>query len=163
MTRAAGIGLIGALLLSGCAATPPGVFRDASAQMGASTRFDRDGFAGSWIVVERFGVAPGDEIAFDTSSDAGTIRLSGTGAATVDGTYRPGVPGELIPVAPGRSPLVVMWVDEDFETAAIGTVSGSFGALIDRDGRVPPDRALAARAIFDFYGWDVSQLQRTGT
>ncbi len=163
MMRAARYGIIGAMLLSGCAATTPGVFRDQSAPMGASTRFDRDGFSGTWVVVERFGAAPGGEIEFDTASDAETIRLNGTGAAKLDGTYRAGVPGELIPTTAGRQPLIVMWVDEDFETAAVGTASGSFGALIDRDGRVPPDRALAARAIFDFYGWDVSQLQRAGS
>lgn len=150
-------------LLAACASPDSSSFRDQNAPMGASTRFDRDSFSGAWNVVESFGAATATQIVFDVSSDAETIRISGTGANTVDDVYREGVPGELIPTTTGRESLVVMWVDEDFETAAIGTSSGSYGALIDRDGRVPPDRAIAARAILDFYGWDVSQLNEAGS
>ena len=56
-----------------------------------------------------------------------------------------------------------MWVDEDFETAVIGTASGSFGAILDRDGAIPPDRLAAARDILEFYGWNVSLMQRAET
>ena len=163
MRHAAHLVLAVLLILSACAPANLGTYRDPTAPIGASTRFDREGFSGSWIVVESFGSATGAQIVFDTTSDAETIRLSGTGSSQVDGTYRVGVPGELLSTEAGRAPLVVMWTDEDLETAAIGTVTGSFGALIDRDGRIPPDKALAARGILEFYGWDVSQLNRSGS
>jgi apolipoprotein D and lipocalin family protein len=155
--------VLGLAALGACdLAAPPGAYRDADAPISASTRFDRADFAGRWIIAEGFGTGPGGTIDFAAAADEPRITVSGSGARGIAGSYREGVPGELIPLA-GGAPLIVMWVDETRETAAIGTVSGTFGALIDRDGRVPPDKRLAARAIFDFYGWDVSRLEGTGT
>jgi apolipoprotein D and lipocalin family protein len=147
--------------LGACAAPGTGVYRDPAAPISASTRFDPAAVSGSWQVVETFGPMRSGEVSFETGGE--TISVSGTGRGGIDGTYRQGVPGELIPTTAGRDTLVVFWMDESRETAALGTVSGSYGALIDRDGRIPPDKTLAARAIFDFYGWDIAQLNRSGS
>ena len=153
--------LVSVLFLAGCAAPAVSTYRDLAAPMSASTRYDTESFAGSWQIVETFGPPRGDLMVFAPLADA--VTVTGTGLRTVDGTYRSGVPGELIPDASGADTLVVMWVDESGETAAIGTTDGRFGALIDRDGRIPPDKSLAARAIFEFHGWDTGQMTRVGS
>ena len=56
--------------------------------------------------------------------------------------------------------LVIMWVDEGFRTAAIGTRDGTFGAILDRYPRGSADRFNAAIQILKFNGWDVSQLKK---
>ena len=58
-------------------------------------------------------------------------------------------------------PLVVMWVDEGFRTAVLGTPSGNVGYVLDRKPKPSPDRYKAATEILTFYGWDISRLQRT--
>jgi apolipoprotein D and lipocalin family protein len=55
----------------------------------------------------------------------------------------------------------VMWVDEGFRTAALGTPSGRVGYVLDRKPRPSADRFKAATQILKFYGWDISRLQRT--
>lgn len=144
-------------VLTACAPSDDGGFRDETVPMGASSRFDANSFAGTWQIVEAFAPVSSDEIQILAATETGDIAFSG--AVEIRGTYRQGVPGELIPVDGAQDRLIVMWVDEDVETAVIGLVSGRFGALIDRDGNVPRDRAVAARDIFEFYGWTVSALQ----
>lgn len=162
MTAVRGLTLIaaGALVLSACAPVPSQGFRDTELPMGASTRYDSAAFAGDWIIVARFGAPAGGTIRFLPASER--LKVLSDGAPQVVGQYndKAGAPGQLVPVTADLEPLVVMWVDADFETAAIGTPSGSFGAVIDRDGLMPADRAKAARDILDFYGWDTAALQR---
>ncbi|ABG32080.1 hypothetical protein [Roseobacter denitrificans] len=148
-----------ALLCASCAVERGGAYRDAAAPMGVTTRFDAARFAGSWMLWESFGPAAPGSFVFEERN--GVLQISGPAALDLAGDYRNGAPGEFVAKAPNGETLVVMWVDEDFETAAIGTVSGSFGAILDRDGFVPPDRAQAARDIMEFYGWDVRTLERT--
>lgn len=148
-----------ALSCVACAVQQTGAYRDVTSAIGVTTRFDAARFSGSWMVWEAFGPQPGGTITFEQLE--GALRISGSAARDLAGEYRPGMPGELLAKAADGETLVVMWVDEDFETAAIGSVSGSFGAILDRDGRVPPDRAKAARDILTFYGWDVGALERS--
>jgi apolipoprotein D and lipocalin family protein len=156
--------LVGALMLiSACAPTAQGPYRDQAVPMGATSRFDANSFSGDWRVVARFGASPPATLSVRETADGGVLRLDGETLGQIAGAYRAGVSGELTPVGSDREALVVMWVDEDFETAAIGTASGSFGALLDRDGVVPEDRAAAARRVFEFYGWDVSALEGAGS
>lgn len=153
------LALIASPLLASCAVQSEGPYRDTKAPIGVTTRFDAALFSGSWTLWEAFGPAEAGTVVFEQVD--GSLRMSGSAAQALAGDYSAGVQGELIPDSTARETLVVMWVDEDFETAAIGTVSGSFGAILDRDGIVPPDRAKAARGILSFYGWDVSALERT--
>jgi len=148
-----------ACLLAACAGGQPDGFRDADRPLGASTRFDTAAFSGDWLVVARFGALPEGGLRFETTPLG--VEISGAAMPELNGLYREGAAGVLSPLSAGQEPLVVMWVDADFETAAIGTASGSFGAVIDRDGVLPADRAAAARDILNFYGWDTTALQRT--
>ncbi|WP_254054587.1 lipocalin family protein [Roseovarius sp. EL26] len=54
--------------------------------------------------------------------------------------------------------LWVIWVDEGFRTAAIGTPDGSYGWILDRASNGGSDRIEAAREILDFNGYDTAQL-----
>ena len=149
------------VVLIGCTSDAPVGFRDLDAPIGATTRFDALSFAGSWILSASFTPIPAGPVVITVAPEVAHLRITSNEIPDIAGLYREGAPGELIPFTRGRERLIVMWVDEDFQTAAVGTVSGSFGAVLDRDGIVPPDRANAAREIFDFYGWDVGQLKRT--
>lgn len=156
------IGIV--LLVSvACAPVAQDGFRDPDAPLSATSRFDARAFAGTWRVAASF--HPEVTRALTVTFDPETNRMDLTTATPSDfaGTYREGRPGELIPVSRGRETLVVMWVDEDFETAAIGTPSGRFGVLLDRDGLVPEDRFDAARDVFEFNGWETEALKRTGS
>ena len=56
--------------------------------------------------------------------------------------------------------VVVLWVDEGFRTASIGTPDGSFGWIIDRAARGGADRIKAAGEILAFNGYDVTRPER---
>ena len=150
-----------ALVLAACAPPSKVPVRDSTAPIGATTRFDAAAFSGDWQVAARFGPAPTSVLSVQFDPASGHLTLSGGGLGSAEGVYQADVPGVLTPVGSGGAALVVMWIDEDVETAAIGTVSGSYGALLDRDGNIPPDRMQAARDILEFYGWNVAALVRT--
>lgn len=156
-----GAALVGLAALVACTPQRPTAVRDLSAPISATSRFEAQAFAGPWQVVARFVPSGPALLRVVAGPQPGRLRIESAALPGLDGTYREGVPGELIAVEGARENVIVLWVDEDFETAAIGTVSGSFGAVLDRDGFVPPDRAKAARDIFQFYGWDVSALRET--
>lgn len=70
----------------------------------------------------------------------------------------------MLPAGPGRFAIGdqlwwVLWADADYRTLAIGTPSGQFGLILNRDGALPPDRLRAAREIFDFNGYDIARLR----
>lgn len=150
-----------AFVVASCAQQDPVSFRKPDAPIGATTRFDALGFAGSWVLYASFTPLPADPVVITVAPEVAHVRITSNAIPQVAGLYQEGAPGELIPLTRGRDTLVVMWVDEDFETAVIGTASGSFGAILDRDGALLPDRATAAREVFEFYGWDVARLKRT--
>ena len=158
-----GFALLALVLLSACAQPAPKGFRDLSVPMGATTRFDPVRFSGSWLIIASFTPPVNAPLDVSLSPQAGTIAVASDAAPQVAGLYREGAPGELLPVSGVSEPLVVMWVDEDFGTAAVGTPSGSFGAVLNRTSEIRDDRAMAARDVFDFYGWDVSRLRSTGS
>jgi apolipoprotein D and lipocalin family protein len=147
--------------LSACAPPAPQGFRDLSVPMGATTRFDPVKFAGTWLIIASFTPQRAAPLVVSLSPEVETIALSSDEVPQIAGFYREGAPGELLPVTGASEPLVVMWVDEDFGTAAVGTPSGSFGAVLNRTRDIRDDRAIAARDVFDFYGWDVSRLRST--
>lgn len=150
-----------ASILAACAPEPPAGFRDPTVPMGATTRFDALAFSGEWVLVASFGPRATTPLRIALAPEVAHLRITTDEVPEIAGLYREGVPGELIPVSGVGETLAVMWVAEDFETAAIGTASGSFGAILNRTANLRDDRARAARDIFAFYGWDVSQLKRT--
>ncbi|WP_135506974.1 lipocalin family protein [Roseovarius aestuariivivens] len=54
--------------------------------------------------------------------------------------------------------LWVIWVDDNFRTAAIGTPDGSYAWILNREARGGADRLRAAREILEFNGYDTSRL-----
>lgn len=152
--------LISMIWLISCTVQPTG-YRDLSVPIGATTRFDADRFSGQWMIAASFTLQQKAPVAFSLAGAANRLKVSTDEIPGIAGLYREGVPGELIPLSTQQETLVVMWVDDDFRTAAVGTVSGTIGLVLDREGETPADRAAAVRDIFDFYGWDTSQLKRT--
>ncbi|WP_227269302.1 lipocalin/fatty acid-binding family protein [Roseobacter weihaiensis] len=161
MRRAIALICLGAGGLVACAPHPPERFRDPQAPIGATTRFDAQSFSGRWQLVASFEPLPLGTVEVSYAPEAAQFEITSAAAPGIAGRYRQGAVGELIALDPRQDGLIVLWVDEDFETAAIGTVSGRFGAVFDRDGRLPADRSAAVREIFDFYGWDADALKRT--
>ncbi len=151
------------MALAGCAATPPEPvgpipFRNPTSAIGSTSRFDPVRFAGDWEVIAQFG-APEETIrryAYDPAT--GVMTETGNGPRRMYRVAASGVMDQIDPPEPAK--LVVMWLDEGQRTAAIGTASGSRGAVLDRSGFPREDRLAAATEILDFYGWDTRRLNR---
>ncbi|RVV98824.1 lipocalin [Mesobaculum littorinae] len=132
-------------------------YRDTSVIISSSSRFDAARFAGTWQRQATFGAAYADppcrEVRF-VDVPGGMEVETCRGAAPK--LYSQSSYGRL--QAPGAEPLWVLWVDDDFRTAVVGTPSGRLGWILDR-GSLPPDRARAAREVLAFNGYDLSQLR----
>lgn len=148
------------IILTACTPAPTGV-RDTSVPMGATTRFDPLRFEGAWQIVASFYPVRAGPLTVTVAPEVVGVSLASNSVPEIVGFYDLGSPGVLIPRTPGAETLVVMWVDEEFQTAALGTPSGSFGAVLNRSATIAPDKGVAVREIFEFYGWDVSRLKRT--
>ncbi len=83
-----------------------------------------------------------------------------TGTVTDQGLGRLTVRLQGVPVA---ATYWVLWVDEGYRTAVVGTPNGRVGWILNRDPEIPSDRLVAAREVLDFNGYDLSRLQRSGT
>lgn len=70
----------------------------------------------------------------------------------------------MVATKPGRfdlqgiGPLWVLWADADNRTVVLGTPSGAYGFILNRDPSLPSDRLNAARDILAFNGYDVGKL-----
>lgn len=148
------------LLLLGCAPKPEGL-RDPGAPIGATTRFDAARMVGDWVLAASFSEHGAGAVNFATAPAPAVLTITSASLPVIAGRYREGVTGELIPLSTGQETLVVLWVDDEFRTAAIGTVSGQLGIVLIRGRSIAADKDAAVREIFDFYGWDSSQLKGT--
>jgi apolipoprotein D and lipocalin family protein len=166
------------VFLVACSAEKPvltqgAVFRDPSAQIASQTNVTADRMAGSWVIRQRFANQSGplSGVSFSTLPNGAlqmalTRQTCGVDPCGNDQTLvliEPTGPGRWSPVdAPiffPREELWVMWMDFDSRTAAIGTPSGEFGWIMDKNPTGGGDRIAAARDIMDWFGYDVSQLQ----
>jgi apolipoprotein D and lipocalin family protein len=164
--------LVGALIcigsvavLTGCEPIAPSPevsakpSRNPAVNIGATTRFDPVRFSGDWHVVARFnetGEIPARETIAVTYNPK-TLRIVMLGA---EGPQIFAYSGSAVLRPKKGEPLVVMWVDEGFRTAVLGTPSGKVGYVLDRKPKPSADRFKAATEILTFYGWDISRLQR---
>jgi apolipoprotein D and lipocalin family protein len=162
-------GWLALVVLAACAAPEPVAegFRDTRAPFASTQRFETERFLGDWVQVAVF-APPGAEVTaarhLYQRATTGQIVADVTGT---DGTAQRRVyavegPGRLRPVAPEGEALWVLWVDEGFRTAVLGTPSGSRAFILDRSAAPAPDRLRAAREILDWYGYDMRQLQMAG-
>ena len=162
--------LVGALLVGGLVAcapvptVPPApsdiTFRNSSANIGATTRFDPVRFAGDWHVVARF-VETGETVAHDVIAvtyQQGKDRIV---VVASEGAQTYAYDGTAVLRPKQGDPLIIMWVDEGFRTAVLGTPSGRVGYILDRKPNPRKDRLKAATEILKFYGWDTRRLKRT--
>ena len=152
---------------------PAEVFRDTAAQIASQTDVTGERMAGDWFIRQRFaaprtplsgmslGVLPnealqmsilGRECIDDVCFEDETLILldkTGPGRWTARGPQT-GLPdGELW----------VMWMEFDSRTVAIGTPSGAFGWIMDKNPTGGGDRITAARDIMDWFGYNVSRLE----
>ena len=156
------------ILLMGCvtpAQVKVGNYRPAIAPIYSSAVLQPDRLAGRWVQVAGFAPVPGGcgaggvEIAPKPGGLTAAYRRCLSGAEMHGG-------GVMVPDGPGRfalpgqtGPWWVLWADADYRTLVIGTPSGQFGFILNRDGTLPPDRMRAAREILDWNGYDLTRLQ----
>ena len=170
------------LTLSACgreeAEAPPGEavsFRDRTVPIASTTRGGPGDLNGDWVVSAAFGEGPvrGLDV---TDRVQVAFEPSGRGQWTFTDRAGAWVRVPVAPVRPGRYEVetpqpaanvlfgtatpkfVVLWVDDDFRTAVVGTPDGSFGWVMDRPGQGSADRMAAAREVLDFNGYDVGRL-----
>jgi len=147
-------------------------YRDRSVPIGSAALFDPARYLGTWHEVARFPV-PFQAGCAQSQADYGALgpevisvlntctRADGT-VSTISGTAQVVGPGRLT-VRFGSVPFVaadywVLWVDESYRTAVVGTPNGRAGWILNRDPAIPPDRLAAAIEVLDFNGYDTSRL-----
>jgi len=165
--------MLACLTLTACAAPPTGgAYRDTGQPLSVTTRSDASRLAGDWVVRS------------STPNEAGLIGVSyltGTGEAfaltrrVCDDTARCELrrtTRAAMPLGMNRWRLAgdqtpqeiwVVWVDEGYRTAAIGTPDGSYGWILDRAASGGGDRITAARDILEFNGYTTGALRARGT
>ena len=153
-------------LLAGCGAQAPDTaqgLRDSKALIGATSRYDAARFKGPWLVRDSFGDGVAQVALVETTKgpafqlctqvgcgDGGTLWLAqqqGQGRYVLsrpDGSTRT---------------LWVLWVDEGFRTAVIGSPDGGYGWILDRQATGGADRIAAAQEILAFNGYDLGALE----
>ena len=153
------------LLLAACAreAPPEAVsFRDRGVPIGSTLRGTPADLGGEWVISQAFpglpSTGPGTRVTV-APDPAGSVvwRLTGAGRTEEISTVA-GLPGRFAPRGKGDPELWLLWVDDDFRTAVVGTPDGSLGWIMDRAGQDSPDRTAAAREVLDFNGYDVARL-----
>ena len=157
--------LAAALILTACASAPPVVsYRDPAQQIYSIAVFDPSRLTGTWRQVADF---------TDTADcPAGAVRFAPIGPAMrIEGQLcLAGVPtpvaGSLTAAGPGRftttgvsDPLWVLWADTDLRTLVLGTPSGRFGLILNREATLPTDRLTAAREVLAWNGYDLARLR----
>ena len=158
-----------ALMLAACGSS----YRNRDVAMTSMAMFDASKYAGLWYEVARFPVSF-QEGCLNTQADyrvAGPDVLDVRNSCFRDGSLRV-IEGNARIVGPGRlkvrlgaMPFAgdywVLWVDEDYQTAVVGVPSGRAGWILNRTPEISEDRLRAARAVLDFNGYDLSQLEMT--
>ena len=162
--------LVGALLMGGlvaCAPVPTDppatsdiTFRNPSANIGATTRFDPVRFAGDWHVVARF-VETGETAAHDVIAVTYQRGKDHIVIVASEGAQTYAYDGTAVLRPKQGEPLIAMWVDEGFRTAVLGTPSGRVGYILDRKPNPRKGHLKVATEILKFYGWDTGRLKRT--
>ncbi len=148
-------------------------YRDRSVAISSMAVFDPERYAGTWYEVARFptpfqsgctNTSAEYRIVSDTELSVKNSCLRNGTQSVIEGRAKVFGPGRLkvrlegVPVA---AEYWVLWVDEGYRTAVVGTPSGRAGWILNRDPAIPADRLAAAEEVLRFNGYDVSQLHRT--
>lgn len=148
-------------------------YRDNATPITSMAVLDAERYAGLWYEVASF-PTPFQSGCTNTQADYRIIeegRLSVRNSCFRNGALSV-IEGSAEVVGPGRlkvrldgvpfaADYWVLWVDEGYRTAVVGTPSGRAGWVLNRDPEIPADRLAAAEEVLRFNGYDVSQLRRT--
>lgn len=139
--------------------------RNTKRPISSITRFDAAQFAGKWVIRGEF-VHPGEKPLYgNVVVEAGGSGVSGIIVSNATGSRERydasmNTAGRIIVgTPPFGTEYWVLWVDADYRTAAIGTPSGSFGWIIDRNRTGGADRIKAAAEVLAFNGYAKERLQ----
>lgn len=167
-------------LLAGCAGGPDEgqggfftVYRDRDVPIGSKALFEADRYLGVWHEVARYPV-PFQRGCFDVTAeyqlqDDGLLSVlnicrdeAGVETSRISGTAEIVGPGRLkvrFPSVPFvAADYWVLWTDEDYRTAVVGTPNGRAGWILNRSPDIRADRMQAARDVLEFNGYDLAQL-----
>ncbi|MFT6089394.1 lipocalin family protein [Sulfitobacter sp.] len=157
--------LLALILLAGCGAQVPSLtegYRDQSALIGSTSRYDAARFKGAWVMRGSFDADAPATVAFVDSTGGPAFQFC-DGAGICDGVWLATSTGQgryaLTRPDGGTREFWVLWVDEGFRTAVVGNPAGDFGWILDRKPTGGADRITAAQEILDFNGYDISQLR----
>ena len=168
--------ILALMVVSGCASAPVAVgpadipARNPTAPFASTTRFDTDRFSGAWTIRQAVQPAPFAIALQFGASDAVTWteqhlgcanRFDGCEAWTDTAMGRLTAPGRFVLdfVGAGEQDIWVLWVDEGYRTAALGSPDGRRGWVMDREAQGGEDRITAARKVLAFNGFDVRRLE----
>ncbi len=167
--------LMALVLLTACSApdqdprVAPGMLRNPTAPIASQADVTQARLSASWIVRQQFVGAPaplGSTLTLAPAGPAGDLRLQATGAncaaCPVTETLLKTGPGRWRAAGDTQFPtdeLWALWMDGDNRTVAIGTPTGRFAWIMDRQAEGGADRIASARDILDWYGFDIEQLE----
>jgi apolipoprotein D and lipocalin family protein len=150
-------------VLAACSAPEPPappVFRASDAPIYSSAVLEESRLAGHWVQVATF--APGGQAVCgpgEVDFDAGQLRWDlclADGRRSGAGPLRPGKPGRFS--VDGMGDWWVLWADGDYRTLVIGTPSGQFGFVLNRESALPADRLRAVHDIVRFNGYRAEDM-----
>jgi apolipoprotein D and lipocalin family protein len=157
------------LLLTACVST----YRDTDVGITSMAVFDPERYAGLWYEVASY-PTPFQQGCTNTQADYalkddGTLGVRNAcfrdgSLSVIEGTATVSGPGRLkvrLDGVPFAADYWVLWVDEGYRTAVVGTPSGRAGWVLNREPSIPADRLAAAEEVLRFNGYDVGQLRRT--
>ncbi|MBW6505833.1 MAG: lipocalin family protein [Rhodobacteraceae bacterium] len=163
MIRLCVLALALALALGACAPAAP-ARRDPAVRIASVMAFDAAQFAGRWQVAQSH--TPGCAgAAMDWALQGRGFALTGvdcTGVAPAPLASVARVTGPGARIDAGRGfggdPVWVLWVDQDYRVAVLGTPSGRWAMIIARPGAARADLLAAARDVAAFNGYDPAGL-----
>lgn len=162
--------LVSALALCSCGlfaptpepAPPAPSYRDQTQPIASAALFDPDRFSGTWHEVAAFHD-------LQPHCTFGTWDMVRTAEGYLMSTSCPTSQANVIAEPAGRmtarfdtsetQSLWILWVDEGYRTAVVGTPDGTVGWILNRQPAIPSDRMRAAREMLDFNGYDLERLK----
>lgn len=166
--RVMGAAALAAAVLAGCtpkASAPQPGLRDPAVMISSAALFDPARFGGGWRVVASATPGCGGARQDWRWDGRGGYALSGIDCAgrqpaVLEGrAVLSGPGGRLTPSGGyGDAPIWVLWVDQDYRVAVLGTPGGQWALVLSRQSPARPDLMQAAREVLDFNGYDLSRI-----